>query len=112
MAVDMLVDSGKLDACCAAEAAAIIAKGGGTAPLAYDFANNKGFADAIEAIPSGGSPLLTYKVITDIGTYNASDDNVDGYSRVSVNIVLQNFYTGSSDPQASFGNDGDLFLVV
>ncbi len=55
MAVDMLVDSGKLDACCAAEAAAIIAKGGGTAPLAYDFANNKGFADAIEAIPSGGA---------------------------------------------------------
>lgn len=55
MAVDKLVDSGKLDACCAAEAAAIIAKGGGTAPLAYDFTNNKGFADAIEAIPSGGS---------------------------------------------------------
>lgn len=54
MAIDKLVDSGKLDACCEAEAAAIIAKGGGTAPLAYDFANNKGFADAIAAIPSGG----------------------------------------------------------
>lgn len=55
MAVDKLVDSDKLNACCEAEAAAIIAKGGGTAPLTYDFANNKGFADAIAAIPSGGS---------------------------------------------------------
>lgn len=57
MAVDKLVDSGKLDACCAAEAAAIIAKGGGTAPLAYDFANNKGFTDAINSIPSGGAEI-------------------------------------------------------
>lgn len=72
MAVDKLVDSGKLDACCEAEAAAIIAKGGGTAPLAYDFANNKGFADAIAAIPSGGTEITDGIVI--------NSRNSDGYA--------------------------------
>ena len=54
MAVDKLVDSAKLDACCTAEANAIRAKSGGSAQIAYDFANSKGFSDAIAAIPSGG----------------------------------------------------------
>lgn len=85
MAVDKLVDSGKLDACCAAEAAAIIAKGGGTAPLAYDFVNNKGFADAIAAIPSGGTPVIQPLSVTENGTYTAPS-GVDGYSPVTVNV--------------------------
>lgn len=51
---EMLVDSTKLDACLDAEADAIRAKTGGSADIAFDFANNKGFADAIAAIPSGG----------------------------------------------------------
>ena len=59
MAVDKLVDSTQLDACCTAEANAIRAKTGGSAQLAYDWANNKGFADAIAAIPSGGGKTLT-----------------------------------------------------
>lgn len=54
MAVDKLVDSTKLDACLDAEAGAIRAKTGGSADIPFDFANNKGFADAIAAIPSGG----------------------------------------------------------
>lgn len=53
MAVDKLVDSTKLDACLDAEADAIRAKTGGSADILFDFANNKGFADAIAAIPSG-----------------------------------------------------------
>lgn len=54
MAVDKLVDSSKLNAALDYEAGKIIAKGGGTAPLAFDFANEKGFGDYIDAIPSGG----------------------------------------------------------
>lgn len=54
MAVDKLVDSSKLNAALDYEASKIIAKGGGTAPLAFDFANEKGFGDYIDAIPSGG----------------------------------------------------------
>lgn len=51
---DMLIDGVKLDACNTAEADAIRAKTGGTDPIPYDYANSKGFADAIAAIPSGG----------------------------------------------------------
>ena len=54
MSVDKLIDSTKLDACCTAEANAIRAKTGGSSQLSYDWANSKGFADAIAAIPSGG----------------------------------------------------------
>ena len=54
MAVDKLVDSAQLDACLTAEANAIRAKTGGSANLTFDFANSKGFADAIAAIASGG----------------------------------------------------------
>lgn len=49
-----LIDASKLDACCTAEANAIRAKTGSSAQIAYDWANSKGFADAIDAIPSGG----------------------------------------------------------
>ena len=58
MAVDKLVDSSKLNAALDYEASKIIAKGGGTAPLAFDFANEKGFGDYIDAIPSGGEDTL------------------------------------------------------
>ena len=34
----------------------------------------------------GGSPTLITKSITANGTYNASDDNADGYSEVTVNV--------------------------
>lgn len=51
---DMIVDGAKLDACNTAEANAIRAKTGSTDTIPYDYANNKGFADAIAAIPTGG----------------------------------------------------------
>ena len=53
-----LVDASKLDACCTAEANAIRAKTGSSAQIAYDWANSKGFADAIAAIPTGGGVSL------------------------------------------------------
>ena len=57
MAVDKLIDSAKESACRTAEANAIRAKTGGTAAISYDFANGKGFSDAIAGIPSGGISL-------------------------------------------------------
>lgn len=35
---------------------------------------------------SGASPTLITKTITENGTYDASDDNADGYSQVVVNV--------------------------
>ena len=55
MAVDKLIDSAKEAACRTAEADAIRAKTGGSAQITYDWANSKGFADAIAGI-SGGKP--------------------------------------------------------
>lgn len=49
-----IINATKEEACRAAEAEAIRAKTGETESLSYDFANGKGFADAIESI-SGGS---------------------------------------------------------
>lgn len=63
MALDKLVDSTKLDACLDAEADAIRAKTGDSNDISFDFANNKGFADAIAAIPSGGGlPALISEI--------------------------------------------------
>lgn len=58
---------------------AIRAKTGGSTPI-----DAEDFATEIEAIPSGAT-LIT-KNITANGTYNASSDNADGYSSVSVNV--------------------------
>lgn len=57
MAIDRAIDSAKLDTCLDAEADAIRAKTGGSADLAFDFANDKGFADAIASMPSGGTTI-------------------------------------------------------
>ena len=76
MALDKLVDSTQLDACCTAEANAIRAKTGGSAQIAYDWANSKGFADAIAAIPTGGADYLVYRC----------NNNVE-YSYFSVDVT-------------------------
>lgn len=59
-----------------------VSEKGGTVPASQTVAN---LATAIESIPSGGGTLIT-KNITQNGTYNASDDNADGYSQVTVNV--------------------------
>jgi len=54
-----------------------VTSGGGSSQLATDIAT----------IPSGGdTPTLISKTITQNGTYNASSDNADGYSSVTVNV--------------------------
>ena len=62
-----LINATKEEACREAEANAIRAKTGDSQNIDYDFANDKGFADAIAAIPTGGGSL---KYAT--GTYKAS----------------------------------------
>lgn len=62
----MLIDGTKEIACRTAEANAIRAKTGDSEQIAYDFDNGKGFADAIDAIPSGvtepwASSSIAYK---------------------------------------------------
>lgn len=83
MAVDKLVDSSKLNAALDYEARKIIAKGGGTAPLAFDFANEKGFGDYIDAIPSGGG-------LTKLGTGSHT------VSAVSSEVTIPVSYTGTA----------------
>lgn len=62
MAIDKSVDSTLLDAAMSYEAGKIRAKLGSSAQISYDLANGKGFGDAIDAIPTGGS--LNYKTGT------------------------------------------------
>lgn len=52
-------------------------------------------AAAIESIPSGGSATLGTKTITSNATYNASSDNLDGYSSVTVNVPTGTAKTSS-----------------
>lgn len=104
MAVDKLVDSTQLNSDLTSIANAIRTKGDTSAQLAFP----SGFVTAIQNIPSGsgesivitdvpnatGTTLvvtgeevtLTTKSITQNGTYNASSDNADGYSSVTVNV--------------------------
>ena len=73
---------------------AIRTKGGTSASLSFP----DGFVDAIDAISTGGGSTLITKSITANGTYNASNDNADGYSSVTVAVpsrVIVGTFTGS-----------------
>lgn len=45
--------------------------------------------------------------LTDNGTSDCTN-----YASVNVNIPFVTYYTGTSDPSASLGNDGDIYLKV
>lgn len=68
---------------------------GGTLPTTQNLTN---LAAAISTIPSGGSATLITKSITQNGTYNASSDNADGYSSVTVNV------SGGGTSEVTYGN--------
>lgn len=93
---------------------AIRTKGGTSSPLAFP----NGFTSAVEAIPAGGSSILISKSITANGTYNASSDNADGYSAVTVNVSGSGGGSGSgnsitisqNDPTIADGDINDLWV--
>ena len=70
---------------------AIRTKGGTSDQLVFP----DGFVDAIGDIPTGQPPVLVTKNITANGTYQASSDNADGYSSVTVNIADLNREAGT-----------------
>lgn len=59
---------------------------GGTIPSNK---NTENLSTAISSIPSGGSATLITKTITENKTYNAQDDNADGYSSVDVELFFK-----------------------
>lgn len=63
---------------------AIRTKGGTSSSLVFP----DGFVAAIGNIPTGGGSTLISKSVTENGTYNASSDNADGYSAVTVNVPV------------------------
>ena len=63
---------------------------GGTIPSNK---NTNNLSTSINSIPSGGSATLITKTITENGTYDATDDNADGYSQVTVNVIPSSKYT-------------------
>lgn len=72
-------------------ATAITTKGGTVA----EGAGLEDFPTAIGTIPSGGGSTLITKSITSNGTYNASSDDADGYS--SVTVTVPNTYTAGDE---------------
>lgn len=64
-----------------ANAYTAVSNKGGTLPATQDLSN---LPTAINSIT--GSATLITKTITENGTYNASDDNANGYSQVTVNV--------------------------
>lgn len=70
-------------------ASAIRTKGGTSASLSFP----DGFVTAIGNISGGGGSTLITKSITADGTYNASSDSADGYSSVTVDVVLSGTFT-------------------
>lgn len=101
---DMIVDGAKLDACLDAEADAIRAKTGGSADIPFDFANNKGFADAIAAIPSGGTTITDGLIVTsrDANGYPLTAD----FYCVSGVVPPQAFFSGYASGSYSINTAG------
>lgn len=92
---------------------AIRTKGGTSAGLSFP----DGFVSAIGDIPTGGTGTLISKSITANGTYNAADDDADGYSSVTVNVGLTyesgTFTTPSSGSTytLTFSNTYSKYLI-
>lgn len=76
MAIDKAIDSTKLDNSLEYTANRIRLKTGGSSDIHFDFANEKGFGDAVDAIPSGSGAGGNYNII--------SIDNGDGTQDIQI----------------------------
>lgn len=57
----------------------------------------------------------TYEGQQPTGTISITENgtvDVSNYASANVNIPIQKYYTGSTAPASSLGNDGDLYLQV
>lgn len=110
MAIDKAVDSAKLNACLDAEADAIRAKTGGSADIPFDYANSRGFADAIAAIPSGGSGNLRVTIastLTKLEQFIAllpSGHESEGFTATALDKPSSGYYVASLSGPVTAGN--------
>lgn len=58
----------------------------------------------------GGGGSIRPKTITINGFYNASSESAGGYNPLTVNVPGTNVSTGTSLPNASAGNVGDIYI--
>ena len=58
----------------------------------------------------GSVATLGTKSIVANGTYNASSDNLDGFSQVAVNVPGSTMISGTSEPSSSQGSNGDTYI--
>lgn len=95
MAEDKLVDSTQLDADLTSVANAIRAKGGTSAQMAFP----TGFVNAVNAIPTGGSPTGTKQItITENGT---TTEDVAAYADAEITVNVQGGGGGSKAVEAA-----------
>lgn len=119
----MLIDQTKDTACKTAEANAIRAKTGSSVDINYDYENNKGFADAISAIPTGGSGVTIGEIKTIVQnsrssgsatimrvTYNAYSSGTSGLGCISNSVA--NGSTNTNNHTALFDNTYVVFHVA
>ena len=81
MAIDKLVDSTKLDNSLSYEASRIRLKTGGSANLSFDFTNEKGFGDAIDAISTGAIDINAL-----------ADGSISGAVEITASSIRDGFF--------------------
>lgn len=81
----VITDGAKLNAGMTATADEIRRKTGGSAPIAWDYTNDTGFAAAVEAIQTGGGAVLVELIATESRLY-LPPEGTDGFSRVVVDV--------------------------
>lgn len=93
---DMLIDDVKFTACLDAEADAIRAKTGDSNDIPFDYANDKGFADAIAAIPSGTT--ITDGIVVKARDSNNNATELDLYINQQSGLLGAFFCGGPNTP--------------